>query len=83
MFSQEINTLDDELVEFSDDKNLLVWFLQPQEAQIYLAADSLKYKPFRRTSIPFKPNRRSRRVREMKSVAGKPSVSSIEEGDCV
>ena len=55
---QEISTLDDEVVNFSDDRNTLVWFLQPQEAQFYVAAESLKYKPnasLRRTPLPFRP----------------------------
>ena len=50
-------------VEFSDDKNKLVWFLQPQEAQFYLAAESLKYKPkvsLTRTKLPFRPRTSSR-----------------------
>lgn len=55
---QEINTLDDMKVEFSDDKNQLIWFLQPQEAQFYLAAESLRHKPsapLTRSKLPFRP----------------------------
>lgn len=62
---QEINTNDDIKVEFNDDKNQLIWFLQPQEAQFYLAAETLKRKPhtFVRTKLPFKPRRTSRVTR--------------------
>jgi len=59
--NKEINTNDDKRVEFNDDKNQLIWFLQPQEAQFYLAAETLKHKPqtFVRTKLPFKPRRTS------------------------
>ena len=59
---KEININDHKKVEFNDDKNQLIWFLQPQEAQRYLAAETLKHKPqtFARTKLPFKPRRTSR-----------------------
>ena len=60
---QEINTLDDKKVEFFDDKNKLIWFLQPQEAQFYLVAETLRHKPkasLVRTKLPFKPRTMSR-----------------------
>ena len=62
---QEINTNDDKKVEFEDDKNQLIWFLQPQEAQFYLAAETLRHKPQKivRTKLPFKPRRTSRMTR--------------------
>lgn len=55
---QEISTAEDEVVEFTDDRNQLVWFLQPNEAQFYLAAETLKFKPkvtFGKAKIPFTP----------------------------
>ena len=57
MFLQEISTVEEEVIEFTDDRNQLVWFLQPNEAQFYLAAETLKYKPkpFGRTKSPFTP----------------------------
>jgi len=60
---EEINTLDDKKVEFFDDKNKLIWFLQPQEAQFYLVAETLRHKPkasLVRTKLPFKPRTMSR-----------------------
>ena len=47
------------MVEFADDKNKLVWFLQPNEAQFYLAVETLKYKPkpFGKSRSPFNPRR--------------------------
>lgn len=75
---QEINTLDDMKVEFSDDKNQLIWFLQPQEAQFYLAAESLRHKPsapLTRTKLPFRPRTSSkshiqRRWPELQEIQG-------------
>ena len=75
---QEINTLDDMKVEFSDDKNQLIWFLQPQEAQFYLAAESLRHKPsapLTRSKLPFRPpsSRKShlqRRWTELQEIQG-------------
>ena len=54
---QEISTIEEEVIEFTDDRNQLVWFLQPNEAQFYLAAETLKYKPkpFGRAKSPFAP----------------------------
>lgn len=55
---QEISTLEDEVIEFTDgDGNQLVWFLQPNEAQFFLAAESLKFKPkpFGKAKTPFTP----------------------------
>ena len=54
---QEISTVEDEVVEFTDDKNQLVWFLQPNEAQFFLAAETLKFKPkpFGKAKTPFTP----------------------------
>ncbi|XP_066027051.1 probable cysteine desulfurase isoform X1 [Pocillopora verrucosa] len=73
--NKEINTLDDERVEFKDDKNQLIWFLQPQEAQFYLAAETLKHKPntFVRTRLPFKPRKSSRAARRW------PEIKEIQE----
>lgn len=45
MSQQEISTAEEEVIEFTDDRNQLVWFLQPNEAQFYLAAETLKFKP--------------------------------------
>ena len=72
---QEINTQDDERVEFKDDKNQLIWFLQPQEAQFYLAAETLKHKPsiFVRTKLPFKPRISSKATRKW------PEIQEIQE----
>ncbi|KAM7426256.1 hypothetical protein ABFA07_022429 [Porites harrisoni] len=55
--NKEISTVEDEVVEFTDDKNQLVWFLQPYEAQFFLAAETLKYKPkpFGKAKTPFTP----------------------------
>ncbi|XP_068761466.1 probable cysteine desulfurase isoform X1 [Montipora capricornis] len=55
--NKEISTLEDEVIEFKDDKNQLVWFLQPNEAQFYLAAETLKFKPkpFGKAKNPFSP----------------------------
>jgi len=74
--NKEINTNDDKKVEFNDDKNQLIWFLQPQEAQFYLAAGTLKHKPqtFVRTKLPFKPRRTSRVTR-----ANWPQIYEIQE----
>ena len=49
--------MEDEVVEFTDDKNQLVWFLQPNEAQFFLAAETLKFKPkpFGKAKTPFTP----------------------------
>ncbi|CAH3136888.1 unnamed protein product [Porites lobata] len=76
--NKEINTLDDMKVEFSDDKNQLIWFLQPQEAQFYLAAESLRHKPsapLTRSKLPFRPpsSRKShlqRRWTELQEIQG-------------
>lgn len=72
---KEINTSDDKKVEFNDDKNQLIWFLQPQEAQFYLAAETLKHKPqmFVRTKLPFKPRKTSRMARKW------PDIHEIQE----
>lgn len=64
---QEINTLQDQKVEFVDDKNQLIWFLQPNEAQFFLAAEILLHKPrapLIRTKLPFKPVTPSRMNRK-------------------
>ncbi|XP_078347514.1 putative cysteine desulfurase isoform X1 [Oculina patagonica] len=55
--NKEISTAEEEVIEFTDDRNQLVWFLQPNEAQFYLAAETLKYKPkpFGRAKPPFNP----------------------------
>jgi len=56
--NKEISTVEDEVVEFTDDRNQLVWFLQPSEAQFYLAAETLKFKPkppFAKAKPPFTP----------------------------
>ncbi|XP_078346786.1 putative cysteine desulfurase isoform X2 [Oculina patagonica] len=73
--NKEINTSDDKKVEFKDDKNQLIWFLQPQEAQFYLAAETLKHKPqiFVRTKLPFRPRKTSRMVRKW------PEIREIQE----
>ena len=57
MSTQEISTAEEEVIEFTDDRNQLVWFLQPNEAQFYLAAETLKHKPkpFVRAKSPFTP----------------------------
>lgn len=57
---QGISTLDDEVIRFSDENDKLVWFLQPQEAQLFLASDS-EHKMFNRTSLPFVPRKLSRK----------------------
>lgn len=55
--NKEISTLEDEIIEFTDDRSQLVWFLQPNEAQFFLAAETLKFKPkpFAKTKNPFTP----------------------------
>jgi len=73
MFPQEISTIEEEVIEFTDDRNQLVWFLQPNEAQFYLAAETLKYKPkpFGRAKSPFTPKHgHSPRVSPQISPAG-------------
>ena len=73
MSPQEISTAEEEVIEFTDDRNQLVWFLQPNEAQFYLAAETLKYKPkpFGRTKPPFTPRHgHSPRVSPQISPAG-------------
>jgi len=70
---QEISTTEEEVIEFADDRNQLVWFLQPNEAQFYLAAETLKYKPrpFGRAKSPFTPKHgHSPRVSPQLSPAG-------------
>ncbi|XP_074637843.1 putative cysteine desulfurase [Acropora palmata] len=65
--NKEINTLQDQKVEFLDDKNQLIWFLQPNEAQFFLAAEILVHKPrapLIRTKLPFKPETPSRMNRK-------------------
>lgn len=54
---QEISTAKDEVIEFPDDRNQLVWFLQPHEAQFSLAVETLKFKPkpFGKARTPFTP----------------------------
>lgn len=67
--NKEINTWHDETVEFLDDKNQLIWFLQPNEAQFYLAAETLVHKPkapLVRTKLPFRPQTPSRMNRRRK-----------------
>lgn len=67
--NKEINTWHDETVEFLDDKNQLIWFLQPNEAQFYLAAETLVHKPkapLVRTKLPFRPQTPSRMNRGRK-----------------
>lgn len=75
--NKEINTNDDFKVEFNDDKNQLIWFLQPHEAQFYLAAETLKHKPhtFVRTKLPFKPRSPTSRVTRPKW----PQIYEIQE----
>lgn len=71
--NKEISTIEEEVIEFTDDRNQLVWFLQPNEAQFYLAAETLKYKPkpFGRTKSPFAPKHgHSPRVSPQISPAG-------------
>lgn len=73
MSPQEISTIEEEVIEFTDDRNQLVWFLQPNEAQFYLAAETLKYKPkpFGRNKSPFTPKHgHSPRVSPQISPAG-------------
>jgi len=71
--NKEISTIKEEVIEFTDDRNQLVWFLQPNEAQFYLAAETLKYKPkpFGRNKSPFTPKHgHSPRVSPQISPAG-------------
>jgi len=71
--NKEISTVEEEVIEFTDDRNQLVWFLQPNEAQFYLAAETLKYKPkpFGRAKSPFTPKHgHSPRVSPQISPAG-------------
>jgi len=81
---QEISTLDDEIIRFSDDNDKLVWFLQPQEAQLFLATDSMKFKILKRTPLPFKPrmSRKFSRVEMVKrrTLAGIIVDRTIHEG---
>lgn len=59
--------MQDQKVEFLDDKNQLIWFLQPNEAQFFLAAEILVHKPrapLIRTKLPFKPVTPSRMNRK-------------------
>ena len=66
------------MIEFLDDKNQLIWFLQPQEAQFYLAAETLKHKPkvsLSRTKLPFRPRTMSR----MNSKRKWPEIHEIQE----
>lgn len=61
-----------------DNKNQLIWFLQPQEAQFYLAAETLKHKPkasLARTKLSFKP----RTMSTMNLKRKWPEIHEIQE----
>ena len=47
---------EDDLLDFSDEKRELIWFMQPLEARLFLvAAERLKNHPmpFKKTTLPF------------------------------